>query len=168
MFISIFFINKQSIMLFYWTIPDKYLPSELLATTGLSITANTVTSIIHSAIPALTASATAFIEVTNVFPVVGSWRTQQQQQNFEGQTKSSISQTTITLLESVRPSSTYIRMEHMPQITISVVYDLISVMYYDADALMMDFQNPHSQILLRVHTLTITLTHLSFLVTSVF
>ncbi|GMG51580.1 unnamed protein product [Ambrosiozyma monospora] len=60
----------------------------------------------------VTATATAFIEVTNDFPVVGSWITQQQQQNFEGQSKSSTSQTTITLLESLRPTSTYANGTH--------------------------------------------------------
>ncbi|GME77262.1 unnamed protein product [Ambrosiozyma monospora] len=64
----------------------KYLPSELLTTTGFSITANTVKPQLfilpfqHSHLTCMvTATATAFIEVTNDFPVVGSWITQQQQ-----------------------------------------------------------------------------------------
>ncbi|GMG19336.1 unnamed protein product [Ambrosiozyma monospora] len=129
----------------YESYNSKYASGSLtdVTATGLSVTANTVTSIIPSAMPALTsnvvtATATASIKVTNVFPVVvldNSTAT-------NGQTKSSISQTTITLVENVKPSMIYTNGTHA---TISVAYDLISVMYYGADALMMDFQNTDSQ-----------------------
>ncbi|GME73964.1 unnamed protein product [Ambrosiozyma monospora] len=81
--------------------------ASILTATGLSITANTVTSIIPSAIPALisnvvTVTATVSIGVTNVFPVVvldNSTATTEQ----KGKPNCQFSQTTITLVESVRP-----------------------------------------------------------------
>ncbi|GME73612.1 unnamed protein product [Ambrosiozyma monospora] len=126
----------------YESYNNKYLASDSLRTvtaTGASTTANTVTSIIPSAMPVLTsnvvtATATAAINATNVFPVIVLANATE---TTKGQTQATIGQTTVTLVETVNPSSTYTNGTHA---TVSVSYDLISVMYHGADALMMDFQ----------------------------
>ncbi|GMG35341.1 unnamed protein product [Ambrosiozyma monospora] len=123
--------------------------SNTVTATEASTTANTVTTISSasassapSASPVLTskmvtATATGSVEITNVFPIVVVNTTTAGQDKAE-----SISQTTITMVQTVSPNSTYTSGTHE---TITVTKDFINAMYCGVDALLMDYQSSESQ-----------------------
>ncbi|GME81500.1 unnamed protein product [Ambrosiozyma monospora] len=126
--------------------------SSTVTATEASTTVNTITTIrssstssapsAPSATPVLTskivtATATGSVEITNVFPIIVVNTTTTGQDKAE-----SISQTTLTLVQTVAPNSTYTSGTHN---TITVTQDIISAMYCGVDALLMDYQNITSQ-----------------------
>ncbi|GME82507.1 unnamed protein product [Ambrosiozyma monospora] len=119
--------------------------SSTVTATGASTTANTITTINSSAPSAtpvltshmVTATATASpVEITNVFPIIVVNTTTAGQDKAE-----SISQTTITLVQTASANATFTSGTHE---TITVTRDFISAMYCGVDALLMDYQSANS------------------------
>ncbi|GMG54871.1 unnamed protein product [Ambrosiozyma monospora] len=120
--------------------------SNTVTATEALTTANTITTISSSLAPSaapvltskmVTATATGSVEITNIFPIIVVNTTTAGQDKAE-----SISQTTITMVQTVSPNSTYTSGTHE---TITVTKDFINAMYCGVDALLMDYQSSESQ-----------------------